>query len=137
MTLKELPMTRDGTWRPGAQRIADALHMLPEDLWPDAVQITLEKSTGIGYFEADQIERLVDMSRDRFESQQLAGHLLECLTNREKDVIRRRFEDDQLLNDIAKDLDVSRTRVQQIEAKAMRKLRAQAVKENIINPFVE
>ena len=54
----------------------------------------------------------------------------EChLTDREKDVVLRRFgfNDDfhpETLQDIAKDYNVTRERIRQIEAKALRKLRA-------------
>jgi RNA polymerase primary sigma factor len=52
-----------------------------------------------------------------------------CLTNREKMVLSARnglLGTERSLDEVAKALDVSRERIRQIEAKAIRKLQAQA-----------
>ena len=64
-----------------------------------------------------------------FQSQQIAGWL-DCLYDRERRVIERRFglgnDQPNTLEEIGADMGVTRERVRQIEAKALKKLMAAA-----------
>jgi RNA polymerase sigma factor (sigma-70 family) len=66
----------------------------------------------------------------RREVEQEIQHILDSLTDRERTVMRRRlgFEDNdtQVLQDIGQELHLSRERVRQIEAQALKKIRRQS-----------
>lgn len=54
---------------------------------------------------------------------------LDTLTDREQHVLRRRYQDGATLEQIGKDYSVTRERIRQVEAKALRKLRHPARRE--------
>ena len=58
---------------------------------------------------------------------------LSKLTEREKDILRKRFYDGLFLDEIGKDYGVQRERIRQIEAKALRKLRHPAISRYFID----
>jgi len=63
---------------------------------------------------------------DSFETNDLLKNILKTLTPKEEKVIKMRFgigDKEYSLSEIAKDFDVSRERIRQIEEKALRKLR--------------
>jgi RNA polymerase primary sigma factor len=66
----------------------------------------------------------------RREVEQEIQHMLDTLSDRERTVMRRRlgFEDNdtQVLQDIGTELHLSRERVRQIEAQALKKIRRQS-----------
>lgn len=126
---------RKTPWRKAALRIARALLVTPDELWPDAVlqlkerertfyldasQLQTIGGSAAGYLPADPVERK-EMQRD-------VGAMLDTLTPRERQVIEMRFgfgvwADESTLEDVAEQVDLTRERVRQIEAKALRKLR--------------
>lgn len=53
----------------------------------------------------------------------ILNEVLDTLTPRESKVIKKRFFEDKTLEEVAKDLGVTRERIRQTEAKALRKLR--------------
>ena len=66
------------------------------------------------YYNDDLLKNLVD---------EYIEEALSKLTEKEKDIIRKRFYDELFLDEIGKDYGVQRERIRQIEAKALRKLR--------------
>ena len=63
-----------------------------------------------------------DLDHQR-DVQQLIAEVLDSLTEREAEILRWRFWEDYTLEEVAKELGVTRERIRQIECKAMRKLR--------------
>lgn len=59
----------------------------------------------------------------RHEMQRVVNQIVDSLPPREAYVIRRRFFDDATLADVAREIDVSQTRIQQIETRAINKMR--------------
>ena len=72
----------------------------------------------------EQQSYLPDFSElEQEQTKGLVSTALSTLTNREREVIRMRFEDELTYDECAKRFDVTRERIRQIESKAMRKLR--------------
>ncbi|MGK5092564.1 RNA polymerase sigma factor RpoD [Deltaproteobacteria bacterium TL4] len=71
---------------------------------------------------------------------ELTGHALGTLTSREEKVLRMRFgigeEKDHTLEEVGQDFDVTRERIRQIEAKALRKLR-HPTRSKLLRSFYE
>jgi RNA polymerase sigma factor (sigma-70 family) len=126
-------------WKRSVLRIAEALGELPEDLFPEIV-LHVERSRLAHEVSGDRLLKEAEaalLGQPRAQLQLGAGELadLECntrkmlatLTPREEKVIRMRFgigeERDHTLEEIGQEFEVSRTRILQIEAKALRKLR--------------
>jgi predicted DNA-binding protein YlxM (UPF0122 family) len=115
-----------------ARNLCDVVGKLPEDLWSNEQLYPLEKNFSEIEMSKSQLSALM---QDSMETPQL-GHELEeeernsvlesvlaSLSEQEQEIIKARFFDDKSLNDIAKERDVSRERIRQIEAIALRKLR--------------
>ena len=85
-----------------------------------------ESSEEVGNFIPDS-EDYAEKAINNVDKEILFGVLDQCLTPREKEVIIRRFglngEDETTLENIGKEMHVTRERVRQIEAKARRKIR--------------
>lgn len=146
-SLKRSPLTsgRGGfgkakpiTWTPTAIKVAKALGAEPETLWPDAV-LDIERREGELRVDAEQMAALISppdpLSPDRLlaaeETNDALKAALGCLSKREYEVIAQRYAldgtesgDGETLEQVANRLELSRERVRQIEAKAMRKLRS-------------
>jgi RNA polymerase primary sigma factor len=89
-------------------------------------------ATVLGELLASEEDRVEDVVERIFRSEQIS-RWLDCLTERERMVIERRFglRDDHVetLEEIGRDLGVTRERIRQIEAKALEKLEETAGQE--------
>ena len=64
------------------------------------------------------------------------NHALETLTDREREVIHKRFEEFKTLEQVARDFGLTRERIRQIEAHGIRKLRHASRRNYILNGYV-
>ena len=78
-------------------------------------------------------DRLVDRALERaddalirFEREGLAWKILECLSLRDRDIVVRRFADDETLEEIGHRYGLSRERVRQLQNRALEKMRRAA-----------
>jgi RNA polymerase primary sigma factor len=114
---------QSGLW---PEKVHAILEMAPEPISLDA-PVGHEDETSLRDFVADRARPAPDeeLARDRMRAQ--AKELLERLSPREREILRRRFGLDgaaeQTLAEIGESLSISRERVRQIEAEALRKLR--------------
>lgn len=67
-----------------------------------------------------------DAALIRFEREGLAWKILECLSPRDRDIVVRRFADDETLEEIGHRYGLSRERVRQLQNRALEKMRRAA-----------
>ena len=123
-------------WLAIAQRIANFYNVLPENLWPDEI-LEVQKVEAVKTFDLDDLHPLLSdhqalmlespediLIQREFELD--VSRALEKIKPREREVLRGRFgfdSEERTQADIGKDYGVQRTRINQIEALALRKLR--------------
>jgi RNA polymerase sigma factor (sigma-70 family) len=142
LNLKKVPIKKSGEWRISVLKIADSLRVLPDMLFPKQhITKALQTNQVEGQVSFEDIGHLID-SCDVFvdrlsesitdEAREDALDMLdECLGTlaiREEKVLKRRFgigiySTPLNLDEVAQNFSISRERVRQIEAKALRKLR--------------
>lgn len=152
VNMKASPLNKKGEWRLCVLKLADALYSLPDDLFSEQQKILILKTpTGTKdvteaelvriseqYVWDNRLEDMQDNEGVRQIAHEQAENLIKqamdaTLTPREKQVLNMRFGmhgATKSFDETAKELDVSRERIRQIEAKALRKLRAHAEREN-------
>jgi DNA-directed RNA polymerase sigma subunit (sigma70/sigma32) len=125
--------SKTGEWTVPALKLAEALACSPDDLWTDAqrtaalesnkraVELSEEDAARIMYDDQDTL--LLEMERN-----ESVESVLKKLPAREETIVRMRFGfppyyEEHTLESVAKEFDVSRNRIMQIEAKALRRLR--------------
>jgi len=128
------PLTAAMEWRKFAMDAADALGMLPDELWPDHMRARLDRSFAALEMSAEDVQALVDMSdpHEVLACKELRARIdeaLEELLPNEQFILRLRFglnafEEEHTLESIATEMGVTPERVRQVEKRALRKLRA-------------
>jgi RNA polymerase sigma factor (sigma-70 family) len=125
--LKRRPLhALTGEWLDTAFALSAALHVEPEELWTEKQRgMALDSNTREVSMSEDAVMQLA--SGDRLEHNVIASKLvadaLTTLSPREQDIIHRRFFEGETLDEIGDRQGVSRGRIQQLEAKALRKLK--------------
>jgi RNA polymerase sigma factor (sigma-70 family) len=135
LNLKRSPIRANGEWTKTAKKLADITGLLPDELFPDACQIRLEKN--VAAFEAspeqvaaimapDDPERALSFEEMKRDVRRSVSRLYPSL----RKVLILRFglngDEPQTLEQIAKQIGVTRERVRQLEMKGMRRLRESA-----------
>jgi RNA polymerase sigma factor (sigma-70 family) len=130
ITLRKAPKNQiTGDWSDAAFALSSALQVEPEELWTEAQShMALDRNSYETSMDEEGVRRLASgESADRLaldsERRRALTASMQTLPAREEYVLRRRFYDDDTLQDIAEDMHISRDRVRQIEATAIRKLR--------------
>ena len=131
-------------------QIAIALEVAPTEIFPEeisdlrllkqpeAIPVSLEQATALGFGGlADEMPALdSDESLDTLSG--LFTEVLKTLTAREARVIELRYGFDEgaagTLKEVAREFGVTRERIRQIEAKALRKLRHPTRRRRLMNP---
>jgi RNA polymerase sigma factor (sigma-70 family) len=142
VSMKEAPLNADGSFSPLAKIVMEILGAAPTDLWTEEqLTLALNKNTAEKSVSSDLIQHLLTHNEtsmllpspegelEEKETQKIIGELVHGLTKREETVIKMRFWDDKTLEQVAESMEVTRERVRQIEAKALRKLRHDSKKE--------
>lgn len=148
VNMKASPLNKKGEWRKCVLELADALYVLPDDLFSERQKVlVLKTSTGSKDVTETELTRISEQHvwDNRLEDMQdnegireiaheqtenlLNATMDACLTPREKKILEARFGfsgEERTLENIAKQYDLSRERIRHIEAKALRKLQTQA-----------
>lgn len=133
------PITQEGTLRLSAQRLCDALEKLPEDLWSNEQLYPLEKNFSEIEMDHAQVVSMLPAEQQYYlpnfselEQQQTNKVLNRAMaaahiSDQEKEVLRLRYEEDMTLDECGERMRLSRERIRQIEAKALRRLRHSSV----------
>ncbi len=141
LNLKISPLNKDGYFSGHAQRIAEFLGVLPEDLWsPEQLHFVLP--TNKSHFNLSHKEMMLTLARQTGElldapepdaelnnadRKRVVGELLDSLPRHYAKVLRLRFGIDTpdacTLEEIGSMMGSSRERIRQIEAGALRMLK--------------
>ena len=129
--LRISPMTREGEFTKGANQVMEGLGACPTDLWTEEqLTMNLKRSSSWSVMGREELNELMNGApKSLLES--VAGQELKrtmdearkTLTFREQRIIGLRFDDDKTLDETGKEVGLTRQRVRDIEAKALRKLR--------------
>ncbi len=114
-----------------ASKLCEVLYKSADDLWSNEQLRPLERNFTELEMSAEQVSGLIANQEDAvyiqdFDAQNFKDVLekeLEHLHPRERKVLQLRFFNELSLEEIGKTMDIGKARVQQIEEKALRKLR--------------
>lgn len=142
--LRISPMTREGEFTKVANQVMEALGACPTDLWTEEqLTMNLKKSSSWSVMGREELHVLMN-GEQKSLLESVAGQELKkamddvrkTLTYREQQIIGLRFDEDKSLEECGKELGVSRERVRQMEAKALRKMRYPS-RSDQLKDFVE
>ena len=123
------PRQKNGQWRSVTLAVSRTLGSEPSDLFPEHLDHEIATNAITGYVEQSQLagveRRQLTPAEDIIEDELLdtVQEVLDTLTEQEQGVIRSRFWERKMLDVVGREQGVSRSRIRQIEAKALRKLR--------------
>tara|TARA_B110000902_G_scaffold227186_1_gene266329 strand:+ start:66 stop:701 length:636 start_codon:yes stop_codon:yes gene_type:complete len=140
VTMRDRPINKSGQWRDIALDVAGMLSCDPEDLWPEHMkEIKLKRATAEMSVSLDTVTQISQYgSIADFERDEIVGSLMDGLMPREIKVIGMLYHSGETLKTTGKEIGVSTQRVRQIEARAIRKMRGNALnkkymKRKVIN----
>lgn len=116
-------------WKETTKKICEALNQIPEDIFPDhlekeivtnKISLFVNEAQLRGQYQS-QIQPNEEI--EEIEMVKAVEDVLETLRPRERKIIEDRFWGDKTCEEISKDFNISRSRVHQMEQKALRKLR--------------
>jgi transcriptional regulator with XRE-family HTH domain len=130
VNFREKPIAH-GDWSSLAMDISSALRTEPEHLWPHHMRDLLTARNSIeADISAEELAKLAAPSSLEVDKPLLAKLLSAVTHPRRRAMIEARFglngEPEQTLEEIARDHKVTRERVRQLEAKAIRQMREKA-----------
>ena len=134
INMKRKPVdTWSGEWTDNAFTLSAALQVEPEDLWTDKQrgmalernwrEISMSEDAVMQLATGQGTEQIVQGVLDA----EAVGRAIQTLDEREQKVITGRFFEDKTLDDLADTLKISRERIRQIEARALRKLKQPSI----------
>lgn len=155
ISFKVRPIGQDGNFSKHAQALMEVLGAAPTDLWTaEQLELRLPKNSAQKTIGQRALDKLLGMDNGELvaietpdeklskrEGKVLIVNTLESLYNeREQYVIVNRFGlgcEEKTLDELSEELDVTRERVRQIEAKALRKLRRHGIASKLKEQFYD
>ena len=135
LNLRDVPLLKDGHWRPCVERIAEVLDCTPFDLFPPQhIDAELPTNTGTITVSAVEMTTLImtsqepvqpDRMLEKADAVKTLSRALETLPPRLERITRQRFGigcEPQTLDEIATEQGVTRERIRQMESRAVRML---------------
>ena len=147
VAMREAPINNYGEFTPNAKKVMEVLGAAPTDLWTEQ-QLTIRLKTNVGEraIDASLVQHLIEQRNKNdylpspeddllaAETASIIHEVLHTLSPRERAILRERFKEGLTHGETGELLGVTRTRVQQIECDALRKLRnnLNGIKEALI-----
>ena len=136
VAMREAPILQNGEFSQKAKLVMEVLGAAPLDLWSEQqLTIKLKTNTGERAIDANLVQHLLEQ-KDRTdylpspedsllaaETSAIVNEVLGTLNPREKEVLHKRFSNEDTYENVGKIHKVSTERIRQIELKALRKLR--------------
>ena len=137
LNMRLSPTTKTGEFRAPVILLAEALNALPEDLFTQRQHEGVDSNVRDFLVDERYMAQMLDNSGDpgrHLALVEMARGIQDRakLSAREQKVIDLRYHQDLSLEETAKAMDLSRQRIQQIEAEAMRRMRSPAAKADVI-----
>ena len=129
VTMKVKPFNQNG-WTDLALDVAAMVGKEPEDLWPDHLrELKLIKSTAEMEVDLDSVKQLIQDGTSEKSLSQISAisKFSEKLTPRERQCMAMRWALGHTLDETARVFGVTRERMRQVEAKAIRKMKGAAL----------
>ena len=122
--MRTAPHTKSGAWKPVALDLAKFHCCEPEELWPESLKL-IQKPRMVKEVSPEQLMLLPDVNyENRALKQELISTMKQKLTAKQNNVVVRHLVREETLTDIAQQMGLSRSRVDQILQAALRRLRA-------------
>lgn len=135
------PLLPNGDLSFQALKLCELLNKIPMDLWSNEQLYPLERNFSEMEMSHEQIVALLPPEQQQYlpdfsnlenaQTKKLIVNAMSTLTQREKGIIRMRFESDLTLEECSKRLYISGERVSQIEKKALGKLRRPSTNKSL------
>ena len=128
--LRDKPICRSGAWREVVERIAGVLGCDPEDMFSDAQRdMALETNSHELFMDEGAVASLASHDPEQVSWAKIeVERLLTAVTSpRGRAIVMARAEGARL-DELAEEYGVCRERIRQFEAKALRQMRARAIK---------
>jgi RNA polymerase sigma factor (sigma-70 family) len=137
-------MTQEGEFTKAANQVMEALGACPTDLWTEEqLTMNLKRSSSWSVMGREELHTLMNGEQksllDLVAGQELKKAMDEVrktLTFREQQILGLRFDEDKSLEECGKEMGLSKERIRQMEAKALRKMRHQS-RSDQLKSFVE
>jgi RNA polymerase sigma factor (sigma-70 family) len=154
VAMREAPITSEGEFSEMAKLVMEALGACPTDLWTEQqLTMKLRKNSADMKMGASTLQLMMadpndpmlletdvdDMNLFREELKDTMDNMLDSLTPREAKALKLRYGigcEAHTLEDAGKTFGITRERMRQIEAKALRKLRSPSRSDNL-KPFID
>jgi RNA polymerase sigma factor (sigma-70 family) len=133
LNFKISPRGKRGEWRKPVIQLSEIFHLLPEMICDESFD-SIEKNTislecNVRYLEAIHNKRIgIEEEIENVDLKNKIDEVLKTIPMAERTIIEMRFglngnEENMSLEDVGKKFNISKSRVRQIEAKALRRLR--------------
>ena len=145
INMQMAPITKKGVWRKQVKDLCSFLECSPEELFSlEQIDLVLSKNKAVVEMSFESIRNVLEQQHSempaledvvgREQLRQLVSQILTThLSPRDQLIIKNRFgfddKEEQSLDEIGNTLGISRARVQQLEARAFRKLRRLAAND--------
>lgn len=128
LNLKKSPLNERGEWLPSVLKLSEFLGPLPEELFPDVTHVSMESNVRRLWVSEEQARLLATQPLAHLtnieDGEAVWGLVKQAqLTPRQERILEMRFKEDQSDVQIAEAFGVTKARIAQIEAQALRRVR--------------
>ena len=125
LNFKVSPFIKPGIWRDPVLKICEVLAYSPAELFPNHLQFEVPTNKIEAMMDQEQMNQLCCATPQLAinELHETFDEIFDNLTDRESEIIKKRFYEERTIDSIAKEIGVTGNRIRAIEQKALRKMR--------------